>query len=55
MVDYEITNTMTPEEYMDMISLSSAKGKESFYNKFGFQNTPNDAVGCGMYQWIEKA
>ncbi len=40
--------------YRAMISLSSAKGKEGFYNKFGFKNRPDDDVGCGMYQWIEK-
>jgi predicted GNAT family N-acyltransferase len=37
------------------VNLMSAKGKESFYNQFGFINRPNDDVGCGMTQWISKS
>lgn len=37
-----------------MISLVAAKGKESFYEKFGFELRPNDGMGAGMSQWIEK-
>ncbi len=40
--------------YSVMVSLSSAKGKESFYEKFGFINRPNDDVGHGMFQWIKE-
>ena len=54
MVMSGIKDSLKPS-YRAMISLSSAKGKEAFYNKFGFLNRPNDDVGCGMYQWIEKA
>jgi GNAT superfamily N-acetyltransferase len=36
------------------INLMSAKGKEGFYKKFGFEERPNDKNGCGMTQWIEK-
>jgi GNAT superfamily N-acetyltransferase len=36
------------------INLMAAKGKESFYKKFGFRERPNDNVGAGMDQWIEK-
>lgn len=39
--------------YKVMISLLAAKGKEEFYNKFGFVDRPNEAFGCGMHQWIE--
>ncbi len=40
--------------YSMMVSLSSAKGKEEFYEKFGFENRPNDDVGHGMFQWIKN-
>ena len=39
--------------YRVMISLLSAKGKEKFYNKFGFTDRPNENFGCGMHQWYE--
>ena len=39
--------------YRVMISLLAAKGKEAFYNKFGFVDRPNDNFGCGMHQWLE--
>ena len=38
--------------YRMMISLVSAKGKDEFYEKFGFTNRPNDDLGPGMSQWI---
>lgn len=40
--------------YKFMVSLSSAKGKDEFYKKFGFISRPNDDVGPGMYQWFEN-
>ena len=39
--------------YKVMVSLMSAKGKEPFYNKFGFINRPDERFGCGMCQWME--
>ena len=39
--------------YRVMISLLAAKGKEAFYNKFGFVDRPNENFGCGMHQWLE--
>ncbi len=39
--------------YKVKISLMSAKGKEKFYEKFGFSERPNDNFGAGMDQWIE--
>ena len=38
--------------YRFMVSLSSAKGKDTFYEKFGFVARPNDEVGPGMHQWF---
>jgi GNAT superfamily N-acetyltransferase len=35
------------------VNLMSAKGKESFYKKFGFEERPNDKVGAGMTQWLK--
>lgn len=40
--------------YSVMVSLASAKGKEGFYEKFGFLNRHDDDVGHGMYQWIRN-
>ena len=48
----QIKASMKPG-YRIMISLLAAKGKEEFYNKFGFVDRPNEAFGCGMHQWIE--
>lgn len=30
------------------VQLCSAKGKEGFYEKFGFEKRPNEQTGCGM-------
>lgn len=38
--------------YKMSVSLLSAKGKEAFYEKFGFVSRPTDAVGAGMNQWV---
>lgn len=37
-----------------LVSLMCALGKESFYNKFGFETRPNETYGAGMTQWIKK-
>ncbi len=47
-----IRSTLKPG-YKIMITLVSAKGKEEFYEKFGFISRPNERFGCGMHQWIE--
>ena len=31
-----------------IIGLMSAKGKEQFYERYGFVRRPNDRLGCGM-------
>jgi len=36
------------------ITLMAAKGKEGFYEKFGFVRRPTDELGPGMTQWIRK-
>ena len=38
--------------YKVKFNLMSAKGKEGFYEKFGFKERPNDECGAGMDQWI---
>jgi len=35
--------------------LVSAKGKEDFYEKFGFTKRPNEITGYGMAQWLGEA
>jgi len=37
-----------------MFILGAAKGKEGFYEKFGFKQRPNDFNGSGMSMWREK-
>lgn len=48
-----IGNTLDVGENQ-MICLFSAKGKEAFYKKFGFQERPNEELGAGMTQWVKK-
>ena len=36
------------------VNLMSAKGREPFYEKFGFNVRPNENRGAGMDQWIQK-
>ena len=36
------------------VNLMSAKGRETFYKKFGFEEGPNERAGAGMTQWIRK-
>lgn len=38
--------------YRIMVSLVSAKGKEEFYEKFGFTRRPNEDLGNGMSLWM---
>ncbi len=35
-----------------LLHLMSVKGKEKFYEKFGFIARPNDTSGCGMHQYV---
>ena len=34
------------------LNLNSAKGKEPFYKKLGFDERPNENVGAGMDMWL---
>lgn len=38
--------------YKVKITLNSAKGKEPFYEKFGFKVRPNEDAGPAMDQWF---
>ncbi|MCR4789123.1 MAG: GNAT family N-acetyltransferase [Lachnospiraceae bacterium] len=38
--------------YKVKMNLSAAKGKESFYERFGFRERPNDEAGAGMDRWF---
>lgn len=37
-----------------IIGLMAAVGKERFYEKFGFNQRPNERMGCGMTIWVKK-
>ena len=51
-VEY-IESNMTIGEKV-LVMLVAAKGKEGFYEKFGFVKRPNETYGAGMSQWISK-
>ncbi|MBR5420314.1 MAG: GNAT family N-acetyltransferase [Lachnospiraceae bacterium] len=38
--------------YKVKLNLNAAKGKEAFYEKFGFKVRPNEDAGPGMDQWL---
>ena len=40
--------------YCIQIDLLAAKGKEEFYQEFGFVKRPDDNYGCGMTQRIKR-
>lgn len=40
--------------YCIQVDLMAAKGKEGFYEKFGFIKRPDDNFGCGMTQRIKN-
>ncbi|MDY3828418.1 MAG: GNAT family N-acetyltransferase [Clostridium sp.] len=42
-----------PKDYDLMISLVAAKGKNTFYEKFGFISRPNSEYGPGMHLFID--
>ena len=46
-----LKNDMKPG-YRVKMTLSSTRGKESFYERFGFRIRPNEDVGAGMDQWF---
>ena len=38
--------------YKVKLTLNSSKGKEAFYEKFGFRKRPNEDAGAAMDQWL---
>ena len=38
--------------YKVKLTLNSSRGKESFYEKFGFRARPNEDAGAAMDQWL---
>ena len=47
----KIRDKMKPG-YKAKLTLNSARGKEAFYEKFGFRERPNENAGPGMDQWL---
>ena len=50
----EYTQNMLKDDYCIQLDLLAAKGKERFYEKFGFIKRPDDNFGCGMTQRIKN-
>jgi GNAT superfamily N-acetyltransferase len=46
-----IRDTMKPG-YKVKLTLNSSRGKEPFYEKFGFRERPNEDAGAAMDQWL---
>ena len=38
--------------YKVKLTLNSSRGKEPFYEKFGFRERPNEDAGAAMDQWL---
>jgi len=49
----EYVRSKLSEGYFIQVDLMVAKGKEKFYEKFGFVKRPDDNFGCGMTQRIK--
>ena len=50
----EYIRNMLKDDYCIQVDLLAAKGKERFYEQFGFIKRPNDNFGCGMTQRIKE-
>jgi len=50
----EHINNMLKDGYFIQVDLMAAKGKDTFYEKFGFVKRPNESYGCGFTKRIEK-
>lgn len=50
----QYVDSITEQGETTMLLLASAKGKEEFYEKFGFKKRPHDNYGYGMSQWYSK-
>jgi len=42
-----------PEGHGVLVSLFSAKGRESFYRRLGFVDLPSEVIGAGMVTYVE--
>lgn len=51
-MDY-LYSTLEPGEKI-VVYLMSARDREPFYRQFGFRDRPNELLGAGMSQWLEK-
>ncbi len=52
LIDY--VKKINPKGNEIMLCLMSAKGRESFYEKYGFISRPTDNLGPGMIQYIKE-
>ncbi|MDR0310974.1 MAG: GNAT family N-acetyltransferase, partial [Acidobacteriota bacterium] len=50
----EYVYSMLRDGYCIQVDLLAAKGKEGFYEDFGFIKRPDENYGCGMTQRIKK-
>ena len=46
LLDY--VKSTKPSQGTVMVGLLAAKGRESFYHRFGFHSRPNETEGCGL-------
>lgn len=49
---FQYMKATIPKGYQVMISIVAAKGKDKFYEKFGFVTRPNETFGPGMHLWM---
>ena len=42
------------DDFVVRLFLMAAKGRESFYEQFGFVQRPNDSSGAALDQWVYK-
>ena len=56
MINQTITylKSQMEDDYAVKLFLMAAKGRESFYERFGFVQRPNDISGAALDQWIYK-
>ena len=56
MINQTITylKSQMEDDYAVKLFLMAAKGRESFYERFGFVQRPNESSGAALDQWIYK-
>ena len=50
----EYVHSMLRDGYCIQVDLLASRGKERFYEEFGFTKRPDDIFGCGMTQRMWK-